>query len=936
MRSKVVSGALVAALMLSMAPTAALADVLGGAGQASGAEAGVQQAAPREEAPEKPATIAITTIIEASDTISYTLEKADGSTYQGTAAVGTDANMDNFTDSYWDGSHWVFDIPLQVFETPEQYGLTVPAGFEGDYKLDAARSNAMVKFVYVDNAWVPATGAGATLVFVEEAAADPEPTVAFDINDVLDADNAVHYYASGSRKHATAITSIDNVVSVGEPVYSPDGYKPHWTVEVTLKTDGVTAADYGVPTGYLGQTDPAEWVVDESADNKVTTSFTLYEGSSRWDETTSGYALLHFVHEQQADPEPTVAFDVNDVLDVDNAVHYYASGSTKHATAITSIDNVASVGEPVYHAGGTKPYWTVEVTLKTEGVTAADYGVPTGYLGQTDPAEWVVDEDADNDLTTSFTLREGQSAWRATTSGYALLHFVHEQAPEFDINEELNTYGTVTYDLVHTDGTSSKDNGTTIRSVGNVAEVGEAYLDADGNWAIDVTLKGESTPDDYNVSNWQLHDDEYELDADASKLTMTFRTNGVDGATWYCSGSDRANLVFVGRAAEPSVAFDLDAALAAYHTVHYTATTQTIENSTSIGKAGNVESVGGPVYDEAADRWTVEVTLKAEGVTAADYGVLEGFLGSDPAGWVIDPTADNDLTVTFALESGSDAWAMADGGYALLHFIERADPEPSTPEFDINEELNTVGTVSYEIRNADGSTYDDGGFGAILSSDNVESVGTPYQSEDGSWAIDVTLKGDATPADYGVDDWKLGDGEYSLDASSDLTLTFRTLGADGTVWYCSGSDQASLVFVEKADGQLPSGEDQQKPGNDDQQKPGNDDQQKPGDDDQQKPGSDDQQQADDDQQTPGDEDQQKPGNDDQQQTDDDQQSDNAEEDSKPADDPKAPGASADRTSEDGIPATGDSTSVAFAGVAAAGIATLVAGLALERRRSTGR
>ena len=194
-KSKVVTGVLTAALAMSLVPTPAIADALEGAGQQLEAQATqvaneTTEPASDPKVSEKPATIAITTIITAPDTISYTLKKADGTTYEGVAPIGTDANMDNFTDSYWDGSHWIFDIPLQVFETPEQYGLTVPAGFEGDYKLDPASSSATVKFMYVDNAWVPATGAGATLVFVEEAV---PVAPAFDVADELNTYGTVKY-----------------------------------------------------------------------------------------------------------------------------------------------------------------------------------------------------------------------------------------------------------------------------------------------------------------------------------------------------------------------------------------------------------------------------------------------------------------------------------------------------------------------------------------------------------------------------------------------------------------------------------------------------------------------------------------------------------------------------------------------------------------------
>ena len=124
-------------------------------------------------------------------------------------------------------------------------------------------------------------------------------------------------------------------------------------------------------------------------------------------------------------------------------------------------------------------------------------------------------------------------------------------APAFDINNELNVWGTVGYDLMYADGTSSTDNGTHLVSAENVASEGEPYQTEGGCWAIDVTLKDTATPDDYQVPNWQLGDGEFKLDKDASDLTMTFRTLTPDGTTWYCAGADRANLVFVEQGTDP-------------------------------------------------------------------------------------------------------------------------------------------------------------------------------------------------------------------------------------------------------------------------------------------------------------------------------------------------------------------------------------------------
>ena len=110
--------------------------------------------------------------------------------------------------------------------------------------------------------------------------------------------------------------------------------------------------------------------------------------------------------------------------------------------------------------------------------------------------------------------------------------------------------------------------------------------------------------------------------------------------------------------------------------------------------------------------------------------------------------------------------------------------------------------VRYQLNKADGTRYENSTH--LVSADNIASVGAPYQTEDGCWAIDVTLKADATPDGYEVPNWALGDGTWKLDAdASDLTLTFRTLTPEGTTWYCSGNDRALLVFTEKTEAENP-------------------------------------------------------------------------------------------------------------------------------------
>lgn len=138
--------------------------------------------------------------------------------------------------------------------------------------------------------------------------------------------------------------------------------------------------------------------------------------------------------------------------------------------------------------------------------------------------------------------------------------------------------------------------------------------------------------------------------------------------------------------------------------------------------------------------------------------------------------------------------------------------DQSAPAFDIDEQLLKTGAVSYTLLRADGSTYQNSS--AIRSAGRVASVGDPYRDEQGRWAVDVVLSSGVSASDF-APAWALGGSGWSLDEeASKLTLTFRTLSAEGTAWYCTGADRASLVFEEQVDQGGAPGVDDNTPGED--------------------------------------------------------------------------------------------------------------------------
>lgn len=305
---------------------------------------------------------------------------------------------------------------------------------------------------------------------------------------------------------------------------------------MTLKNG--TAADYGVPEGYLRGQAAENMVIDTSAETKMQfTAKTDSPTDTTWTVYAGDKAEFTFVYRESA---PTANAD--DLAAVSNSVNYSmqraAGGAYEARTSIGSTENIESIGEVYKNSDGA---WAVDVTLKPDA-DPADYGLDNEVATQGKPYKLDVDS---SKLVATFVWTKGVLgySWKCNGTNQAKLVFAEVTAPAFDINTELNVYGTVRYQLNKADDTTYEDN-THLVSADNIANVGIPYQTEDGCWAVDVTLKDTATPDDYEVPNWALGDGAWKLDTNASDLTMTFRTLSPEGTTWYCSGADRANLVF--------------------------------------------------------------------------------------------------------------------------------------------------------------------------------------------------------------------------------------------------------------------------------------------------------------------------------------------------------------------------------------------------------
>lgn len=618
-------------------------------------------------------------------------------------------------------------------------------------------------------------------------------------------------YGENGSSSSTMIGAASNIASIGEPTKNEKG---GWDVTVTLDAQA-TASDFGLSSWQVGSKNPKSVYIDAAA-SKLTIEFSTDSASdSSW--SCSGPSRASIVFTDQASAQAP-AFDVNDVLDVDNAVHYYANGSTKHATNIGSISNVVSWSQPVRHENANIPrlsYWSVDVTIKGAGTTAADYGVPTGYLGQTDPSEWVFDDSQENDLVTTFVLYDGQSKWQAGAGSYALLHFKHDVAPAAPTAVEVsNIAGMANYRLLNADGSE----GYSVRSTAGqlpaeLITVGNVYKADDGNYAVDVTVDAKETPAENGFVPSAGYTDAYKLVADQSTTKMTLEYQ--DGA-WTYTWPNVIQLTF---APVVGPAFDINAHAYDINNVAYVVYGEDGQveyrgsaNLSALGGVSKVVKKGEPVQQED-DTWAVDVTLAEDTLTSLNQTDVPAYLLKHDKGDYVLDLESSDLTGTYRTTDSGTTYTITGTDRPTFVFRYQAPQEPQAPAFSYD---GTV-PVRYELRNADGTLITSG---TTTRSDELVSVSDPYLDEEGNWAVDAWMP-TLTPAGLGIDGSDLGvddlDAAFALDEDASKTaVTLRTDGQDGTVYRCEGEDGPLYVYTAKSQLDL-SGE--QKPTD---EKPGDD------------------------------------------------------------------------------------------------------------------
>lgn len=689
---------------------------------------------------------------------------------------------------------WRIVATLKADGTADDYGLRsweVGGNDPASLFIDADASDLSIIFETssaTDGTWSVSPNARAALVFTAEQPQPAQPAQP-GITDVIEAAATIDYTLKnaedGTYDGSVAIGSESRMANITS-VYWNEGLSA-WAVDVTLQQLG-TPTDYGidVPAFFAG-----DYALD-TASSKFVTTLVYQDGA--WVRAAGATVSLVFTEQVAQAP----AFDLSEITSKVLSYDITGGGLKPKSYGMRGneipADMVESISEPVQNEDGG---WDIVVTLKNG--TAADYDVPERYLRGQAAEEMVIGPTAETVMQfTAKTDSPTDTTWTVYAGDKAEFTFVHESkvAPTFAAADAVAASNTVNYSMRRAAG-GAYEARTTIVSADNIESIGTVHQNDDGAWTVDVTLKADAQPSAYNIPDYATQGKPCELSVKDSKLVATFvwTKNVLGDYSWRCDGGNQAKLVF-DEVAAPAV----DEVAGLWGTVYYTLRNADGSEGytvTTLVKPKNL-SVGTPYLEDGA--WKADITVDA--LTAPeDYGITL-------PGWYDDAYRLNteDSTLTFTMtRSAEGAWTADPLDTATLVF----DPVAASA-FDINDELLVYGTVTYDLKYADGTAYENNTH--LVSVDNIASVGTPYQTADGCWAVDVTLKDTATPDAYRVPDWALGDGVWALDAAaSDLTLTFRTLSADGATWYCSGADRANLVFVEQAGdaGEQPGGDGEQ-------------------------------------------------------------------------------------------------------------------------------
>ena len=673
------------------------------------------------------------------------------------------------------------EVPAGTEAEAEAVG-EAPAGTEADEAAPAEKNEA------ADGETAPAAvetaDPEAQAAPAAQAAGDPyeAEAPARDASAFTGVYGAVSYkYGANGSSNSTSILSAGNIASIGEPTKNEKG---GWDVTVTLDAQA-TADDFGLRSWNVGGKNPESVYIDAAASKLTLTFSTDSATDGSWSCTGPARASIVFTDQASAQAPD---FDLNNV--VGKVLSYTINaGSLKpkqygmYAKDIPS-SMIDSISEPVQNAQGG---WDITVTLKSG--TAADYAVPEGYLRGFAADEMVIDPSAETKMQfTVSTADADATTWQCYASEKAEFTFIHEAAPAAPtVADVAAIQGAANYTLQNEDGSEAYSNRISIPE-NAIESVGKVYKAADGNYAVDVTVAAKTAPSDYGIEPPAFYGTAYELDEDASTLTMTLEYQ--DGAWTYTW----PNVIQLDFAPVVGPAFDMSDQVNTANNVAYVVYDENGEQEyagsaslASLGGLVKVTSVGKPAQQEDGT-WAVDVTLADNTLTSLDQTSVPAYLlKHDKTAYVLD-LASSDLTGTYRTTGSGTTYTIA--GSDRPTFVFRYQAPAQAPAFNIANELNVYGTVTYTVKKADGTTYENGTH--LVSADNVESVGTPYQTEDGCWAVDVTLKADPAPDDYAVPSWVLDDGDYTFDAdASDLTLTFRTLSSEGTTWYCSGAEGVS-------------------------------------------------------------------------------------------------------------------------------------------------
>ena len=437
------------------------------------------------------------------------------------------------------------------------------------------------------------------------------------------------------------------------------------------------------------------------------------------------------------------------------------------------------------------------------------------------------------------------------------------EAPAFKLADHLYDSGTLSYKFVDENGKEVNSDAVALFKVTDGGITASDPVEQDGRWVATLKIDASKVDPANFAPSWAVSDpQDYELDANQSKLTVEYKTDSTEptATSYYATGSDRGSLVFVKKPAKPAEPTldvkesaelsqaDLASAQSVYDLFGVSAKdaqgTEVADTEVdyTIKDADGKAYVAGDWLRDSTPAGTYTITWTYAGVTKtttvtvkAAYTLeapaeatltaeqVKGFSHGtkDLAKAVLTKAVDNkgndvtdQVTVDITDEQGGyvsfkQFKNAASGTYYVKFTIGSAsvttkvtvgEAKPEAPKFDIDKVSAAGKNVEVHVVGSDRYTT------VSLDSADVASVTEPKEV-DGAWQVTVTLK---TPfadlSHYWLPSAWGDSSDYVLDEGNEnnkLTMTFRTTDLESDDYFSKWPNTA-VVYFKKAAEQAPA------------------------------------------------------------------------------------------------------------------------------------